>query len=100
MRAQDPDDGASSPDSAPVTEARSQRPASLPALPATFLGWLVAPSAAAGLFVDFPGNVRGPVAARSSVALDDALVTRAVAIRQPAILVFENGDAGLPIVLG
>ncbi len=103
MRAQDPGDGSPGSDAregAPETEVPSRAPRSLPGLPATLLGWLVAPSTPGGLFVDFPGNVSGAVAARSTVMLDEAMVTRAVAIRQPAILVFENGDAGAPIVLG
>jgi|SRR5580658_1662841 hypothetical protein len=102
MRAQDPGDGAPGRDAgegATETEAPSTS-RSLPALPATFLGWLVAPSIPGGLFVDFPGNVLGPVTARSALVLDEAMVTRAVAIRQPAILVFENGEACRPIVLG
>ncbi len=103
MRAQDPDDGAHGFDAGQSTEPAevcSQEAAPLPSLPATLLGWLTAPSTAAGLFVDFPGNVRGPLSARTAVALDDAMVQRAVTIRQPVTLVFENGDAGLPIVLG
>jgi Domain of unknown function (DUF6484) len=103
MRAQDPGDGSPGRDAdegATETEAPSKASRSLPGLPATLLGWLVAPSTPGSLFVDFPGNVLGPVAARSTLVLDEAMVTRAVAIRQPAILVFENGEAGRPIVLG
>jgi len=103
MRARDPGEGASGSDAVQDTErhgGRSQNSPTLPALPATLLGWLTAPSTAAGVFVDFPGNRRGAVAARSTIALDEATVSRAIAIRQPVTLVFENGDAGLPIVLG
>jgi hypothetical protein len=103
MRAQDPGDGSPGRDAeegATETEAPSRVSRPLPGLPATILGWLVPPSTPGGLFVDFPSNVLGPVAARSTVVLDEAMVIRAVAIRQPAILVFENGEAGAPIVLG
>jgi hypothetical protein len=103
MRAQDPGDGKAghgAAQSADTTEARVQEDASLPALPATLLGWLTTPSTAAGLFVDFPGNARGPIAARATILLDEATIHRAIAKREPVALVFENGDARLPIVLG
>ena len=103
MRAQDPTGGGPASDlgqAAGLTEARSREADPRVPLPATLLGWLTAPSTAASLFVDFPGNVRGAVAARSTILLDNAAVHRAVAIRQPVTLVFENGEARLPIVIG
>jgi uncharacterized protein DUF6484 len=103
MRAQDPEDGEAAPragERTQPTEARVQAPASLPGLPATVLGWLTPASTAASLFVDFPGNARGPIAARATIALDEATIHRALAKRQSVALVFERGDAGLPIVLG
>ena len=103
MRAHDLGEGASGSDAVQDTERQggsSQDFPTLPALPATLLGWLTAASTAAGLLVDFPGNRRGAVAARSTIVLDDATISRAIAIRQPVTLVFENGDAGRPIVLG
>jgi len=64
------------------------------------IGWLQAGSTPAALLVDFPGNARGPLRARTTVPLDRAALDRAVVTRQGAVLVFENGDAGRPIVTG
>jgi hypothetical protein len=50
------------------------------------------------LLVEFDGS--GPLPARSTLPLDEAQITKAVADRQPAVLLFENGDARLPIVVG
>ncbi len=50
--------------------------------------------------MDFEGNPAGPLAARSVVALDDAAIRDALTNRQPAVLLFENGDPRLPIVVG
>lgn len=50
-------------------------------------------------FVDFPGNLAGPVEARSIVpapAGDHPADGSAV----PVLLVFENGDPDLPIIIG
>jgi hypothetical protein len=64
------------------------------------VGVLAADSTAAALRVDFPGNAAGPLPARSLVPLDDDAVSRAVASRQPVVLLFENGDQRLPIIAG
>lgn len=54
-----------------------------------------------GLLVDFPQNLDGqPVPARFTVALDKTAVEAAVAERQKVVLVFEQGDARQPIVVG
>jgi hypothetical protein len=34
------------------------------------------------------------------VPLDEAMLTRAIAVQQPALLLFENGDPTLPIIAG
>lgn len=91
MRGQDPDDEAGG-DAPPSPVA--------PAFAQTVIGWCTPGSTPASVVVDFPGNADGPLRARSTVRLDDATLARAVAIRQPAALVFENGDPRLPIVLG
>ena len=90
MRGQDPDEEDGGDDSSPVAPAFAQ----------TVIGWCTPGSTSTSVVVDFPGNVAGPLRARSTVRLDDATLARAVAIRQPAALVFENGDPRLPIVLG
>jgi hypothetical protein len=76
----------------------SERPA--PPLPPAVLGWVAPGSTAAELLVDFPGSASGPVRARAIALVDEAAVARAIATRQPAALVFENGDPRLPILLG
>jgi uncharacterized protein DUF6484 len=64
------------------------------------VGRLVAGSAPGKLMVDFDGNAHGPLAARTVVALDQRALDEAIAVRRTAVLLFENGDARLPIVVG
>jgi hypothetical protein len=52
------------------------------------------------LVVDYPGNGAGPLAARTTIPLDAAVIARAAATKQAVLLVFENGDGRLPIVVG
>lgn len=52
------------------------------------------------LLVDYPGNLRGPLPARTTVPLDARGALSAAAERQGALLVFEDGDPGQPIVIG
>jgi hypothetical protein len=49
--------------------------------------------------VDFPGNERGPLAARVSTALDGPALESAAATQQDALLIFEGGDPGRPILM-
>ena len=51
------------------------------------------------LRVDFPGNERGPVLARVSASLDGLSLQEAAATHQVALLVFEGGDPGKPVLL-
>ena len=80
--------------------------AAAPALPAVTLGWLVqrgpesGPESEPGPLVDFPGNPRGPTAARLLVALTLPALQAAAAARQPVALVFERGDPALPLITG
>lgn len=69
-------------------------------LPAACMGTLVGYSPERGPLIDFPGNPAGPVAARSLVALDEAMLQAAVAQRQAVGLMFERGDPGLPLIIG
>ena len=64
------------------------------------VGRLVIGSRPEGLVVDFDCNANGPLAARSVVAPDEATIREAVTNRQPALLLFEDGDPRLPIVVG
>jgi hypothetical protein len=64
------------------------------------VGCLVSGSKPAALMVDFAGNAAGPLAARSVLALDEASIRDAIAMRQSVVLLFENGDPRLPIVAG
>jgi hypothetical protein len=52
------------------------------------------------LLVDFPGNARGPIAARTTVAIEAAAALDAAVRRQEALLAFEDGDPARPIVVG
>ena len=49
--------------------------------------------------VDFDGNRLGPLVARVSAAIDDAALTQAARDRQEALLLFEGGDPGRPVLL-
>jgi len=69
-------------------------------IPSVVVGRLMSGATATVLLVEFPGNTRGPVRARTTVSLDTATLNRAVVTGQGVVLVFENGDPGLPIVIG
>jgi hypothetical protein len=64
------------------------------------VGWLAPGSAPGAVVIDFEGNTAGPLAARSLVALDEPTIRNALLSRQPVVLLFENGDARLPIIVG
>jgi hypothetical protein len=74
--------------------------AAAPALPAVTLGWIVECEPGAAPLVDFPGNPRGPTAARLLLALAAPTLQAAAAARQPVALVFERGDPSLPLITG
>src|SRR5437763_3137373 len=67
--------------------------------PSVSVGRLVSGSAPGALLVDFDGNPNGPLPARSVVALDARALDEAIAARRVAVLLFENGDARLPIII-
>jgi hypothetical protein len=50
--------------------------------------------------VEFPGNPRGPLSARSIIPLDPELVAVAIAERRGVLLSFEDGRPDAPIVTG
>jgi hypothetical protein len=107
MRRQDADDdtgrGVGEPETVAPSVARAPAPpqaSGAPAFSQAILGWLTPESAPASLVVDFAGNASGPLRARSTVRLDEAAIGRAVATRQAVTLLFEEGDATRPIVIG
>ena len=63
------------------------------------VGWIAGVDAGR-LLVDFPGNGRGPLPARATVALDPEAALAAAAGSREALLVFEDGDPARPIVVG
>lgn len=63
------------------------------------VGWIAGIDTGA-LLVDFSGNPRGPLRARTTVALAPEAAMQAVALRQEAVLAFDDGDPALPIVVG
>lgn len=63
-------------------------------------GQLTGLEASGAPLVDFPGNTAGPVPARLALVLDARGLQEAVARRQKVVLLFENGDPGLPFVMG
>ncbi|MFP2933136.1 DUF6484 domain-containing protein [Pyxidicoccus sp. 3LG] len=64
------------------------------------VGWVVGTTVDGSALVDFPGNVAGPLPARSSLTLEPGSLARAASDRQGAILLFENGDPSLPLLVG
>ncbi|RKH49249.1 DUF6484 domain-containing protein [Corallococcus llansteffanensis] len=64
------------------------------------LGWIAGADEQGRLLVDFPGNRAGPRVARRTISLETAALQDAIAARQPVVLLFENGDPGLPLVIG
>ena len=69
-------------------------------LPGVQVGWLVGWSTGEGPVVDFPGNTKGPLAARTTVALDVATAKAAIESRQGVLLLHERGREDLPIIVG
>ena len=68
------------------------------ASPAAKLGTLLPSSVPGALVVDCEGS--GPLPARSTISFDEQTIVRAAATHQPVLLLFENGDARLPIIVG
>src|SRR5262245_20169241 len=64
-------------------------------LPGCLVGQLVGIDASGQATVDFPENALGPLPARTIVDAPDG-----VTAGTPVLLVFEDGDATLPIILG
>lgn len=63
-------------------------------------GRLVGHNEQGRLLVDFAGNPFGPLRARTTLVLAPEELQRAVTEQQAALLLFEEGDPGRPIVVG
>jgi hypothetical protein len=68
--------------------------------PSTRVGWLIAWVPGEAPTVEFAGNDRGPLAARSIVPLHPRLVAEAIADRRGVLLTFEDGRPDAPIITG
>ena len=64
------------------------------------VGWIAGADATRGVLVDYEGNLRGPLPARSTVPLDARVLEAAVTARQGAVLLFDKGDPTAPIIVG
>ncbi|HLL55498.1 MAG TPA: DUF6484 domain-containing protein [Myxococcaceae bacterium] len=64
------------------------------------IGWVAGVDASGVILVDFEGNGSGPRPAQTTVALTPPLVRDAVVTRQRAVLIFDNGDPGRPVIMG
>lgn len=51
------------------------------------------------VFVDFPGNERGPIPARFTESMNISKLRRVSEEGRSVLLVFENSDPGLPIIV-
>jgi hypothetical protein len=78
-----------------VAFARQPRRSAAIRLPEGVMGQLTGLGDGGEPLVDFPGNERGPLAARTIVDVPNPPVPG-----RPVLLVFENGDPALPIVVG
>jgi hypothetical protein len=64
------------------------------------VGWVAGIAPGHGLLVDYEGNTAGPLPALSTVPLDAKSMEQAVASRQRAVLLFENGVPTRPLLVG
>lgn len=64
------------------------------------VGWVAGRAGVGALLVDFRGNPGGPLPARSTVPMDSRAMDAAVETRQAVVLIFDEGDARLPIIVG
>lgn len=64
------------------------------------IGWLAAESRPGALRVDFRGNARGPLPARSLIAWTADQITAAVASRRELLVLFEESDPRRPVIVG
>jgi hypothetical protein len=70
------------------------------AQPRTRVGRLVEWRSGSAPRVDFEGNDRGPLAARSTIALDPTTILEAIQTARAVLLTFEDGRPDAPIITG
>lgn len=75
-------------------------PAPYPRMPSTRVGRFVAWAVGEAPTVEFAGNDRGPLAARSIIALDPSVVAAAIAEHRGVLLTFEDACPDSPIITG
>lgn len=63
------------------------------------VGKIVEVNESGQVFVDFPGNTQGPVAARFTNSINLKMLSHAGSADQDVLLVFENNDPELPIII-
>ena len=64
------------------------------------VGWIAGVNAAHGVLVDYEGNPRGPLPARSTVPLDAKTIEAAVTTKQGVVLLFDKGNPSAPLIMG
>jgi hypothetical protein len=64
------------------------------------VGQLHASSVPGALHVDYAGNARGPLPARTTLPFTAESIEEALQSARGVLLVFENGDPALPIIVG
>ncbi|MFO7567925.1 MAG: DUF6484 domain-containing protein [Enhygromyxa sp.] len=84
------------PESSPTREPGTQPAVAL----GTRVGKLVEWSAGSPPLVEFEGNERGPLAARSVIPLDPSTIAEAIASARGVLLTFEDGRPDAPIITG
>ncbi|ATB39507.1 hypothetical protein CYFUS_004951 [Cystobacter fuscus] len=62
-------------------------------------GWVVRVEAGHQVWVDYPGNVRGPLKARTSATLDLDALKLLPPVWPEALLLFADGDPAQPVLL-
>ena len=80
-----------------VTPPRSAH-SNIPAL-AVCIGTIVAVEANGDLLIDFPGNILGPIAARTALPFSFRS-SHADLLGHQVVVTFENNDPALPVVIG
>jgi hypothetical protein len=63
------------------------------------VGKIVGVEESGRVFVDFPGNMQGPVPARFTNSIKLKILSQATSADQEVLLVFENNDPELPIII-
>ncbi len=63
-------------------------------------GWIAGINDQGRVLVDYPGNPFGPLRARSTIVETAQSLEAAANSRCPALLLFEEGDPGRPIMVG